>query len=120
MILNSAQKYAVQSIDGPLITIAGPGTGKTQLLSARVGSILEKTDLLPENILCLTFTDAATVAMRKRLIKFMGASAHRVPIFTFHSFCQKVITDYQNEMGIISLEPISELEIVEYFNKVID
>jgi DNA helicase-2/ATP-dependent DNA helicase PcrA len=120
MILNRAQNDAVQSVDGPLITIAGPGTGKTQLLSARVGSILEKTDLLPENILCLTFTDAATVAMRKRLIKFMGASAHRVPIFTFHSFCQKVITDYQNEMGIISLEPISELEIVEYFNKVID
>lgn len=120
MILNLAQNSAVETVDGPLMTIAGPGTGKTQLLSARVGSILEKTDLLPENILCLTFTDAATVAMRKRLIKFMGAMAHRVPIFTFHSFCQKVITDYQNEMGIISLEPISELESIQYYNKIID
>lgn len=120
MILNPAQNKAVEAIEGPLMTIAGPGTGKTQLLSARVGSILEKTDLLPENILCLTFTDAATVAMRKRLIKFMGADAHRVPIFTFHSFCQKVITDYQNELGIQSLEPISELETIQYYNKIID
>ena len=103
MILNPAQNKAVEAIDGPLMTIAGPGTGKTQLLSARVKSILEKTDLHAENILCLTFTDAAAVAMRKRLIDFMKANAHRVPIFTFHSFCQKVITDYQNELGIQSL-----------------
>ncbi|MFM9944860.1 MAG: ATP-dependent DNA helicase [Bacteroidia bacterium] len=120
MILNPAQNKAVDSIEGPLMTIAGPGTGKTQLLSARVGSILEKTDLLPENILCLTFTDAASAAMRKRLIKFMSADAHRVPIFTFHSFCQKVITDYQNEMEILSLEPVSDLETIEFYNKIID
>ncbi len=120
MTLNTAQNEAVEEIDGPLMTIAGPGTGKTQLLSARVGSILNKTDLLPENILCLTFTDAATVALRKRLIEFMGAQAHRVPIFTFHSFCQKVISDYQNEMDILSLEPISDLESIEFYNKIID
>jgi len=120
MKLNLAQNIAVDTIEGPVMVIAGPGTGKTQLLSARVGSILEKTDLLPENILCLTFTDAATVAMRKRLIKFMGSMAHRVPIFTFHSFCQKVINDFQNEMGITSLEPISELETIETYNKIID
>ena len=120
MILNPAQNKAVEAIDGPLMTIAGPGTGKTQLLSARVKSILEKTDLHAENILCLTFTDAAAVAMRKRLIDFMKANAHRVPIFTFHSFCQKVITDYQNELGIQSLEPISELETIQFYNKIID
>ncbi len=120
MILNPAQNKALEAIEGPLLTIAGPGTGKTQLLSARVGSILEKTDLLPENILCLTFTDAASVAMRKRLIKFMGVAAHRVPIFTFHSFSQKVISDYQNELGIQSLEPVSDLEAIVYYNKIID
>jgi DNA helicase-2/ATP-dependent DNA helicase PcrA len=120
MNLNSSQNLAVEAIDGPLMTIAGPGTGKTQLLSARVGSILEKTDLLPENILCLTFTDAATLAMRKRLIGFMGSTAHRIPIFTFHSFCQKVITDFQNEMGVMALEPISDLERIESYNHLID
>jgi DNA helicase-2/ATP-dependent DNA helicase PcrA len=120
MILNDAQSSAVNAIEGPLMVIAGPGTGKTQLLSARVGNILEKTDMMPENVLCLTFTDSATVAMRKRLIKFMGSTAYRVPIFTFHSFCQKVITDYQNEMGISYLEPISELESIEIYNAIID
>jgi len=120
MILNTAQRFAVNAIEGPLMVIAGPGTGKTQLLSARVGNILEKTDMMPENVLCLTFTDSATVAMRKRLIKFMGSTAYRVPIFTFHSFCQKVITDYQNEMGISYLEPISELESIEIYNVIID
>ncbi len=120
MTLNDAQNVAVEEIDGPLITIAGPGTGKTQLLSARVVSILNKTDLLPDNILCLTFTDAATVALRKRLIEFMGAQAHKVSIFTFHSFCQKVINENQNEIGNLALEPISELEIIENYNKIID
>ena len=55
--LNTSQKKAVNLIDGPLLVIAGPGTGKTQLLSARVANILLKTDTLPQNILCLTFTD---------------------------------------------------------------
>lgn len=120
MMLNEAQSGAVNSIDGPLMVIAGPGTGKTQLLSARVGNILETTDLLPENILCLTFTDSATVAMRRRLILFMGSSAYRIPIFTFHSFCQKIITDYQHEMGISFLEPVSDIEVINYYHKIID
>lgn len=120
MMLNEAQRNAVNCIEGPLMVIAGPGTGKTQLLSARVGNILESTDLLPENILCLTFTDSATVAMRKRLISFMGSSAYRIPIFTFHSFCQKIITDYQHEMGISFLEPVSDIEVINYYHKIID
>ena len=120
MNLNLLQTSAVDTIDGPLMIIAGPGTGKTQLLSARILNILNQTDVNPENILCLTFTDSATVSMRKRLIKFMGAGAHRIPIFTFHSFCQKVITDYQNEIGVSSLEPVSELETISFYNKIID
>jgi len=120
MMLNDAQRSAVNCIDGPLMVIAGPGTGKTQLLSARVGNILETTDLLPENILCLTFTDSATVAMRKRLISFMGSAAYRIPIFTFHSFCQKIITDYQHEMGISNLEPVSDIEVINFYHKIID
>lgn len=54
--LNAAQRAAVDTIDGPLLVIAGPGTGKTQLLSARVANILLKTDTSPSNIVCLTFT----------------------------------------------------------------
>jgi len=58
--LNEAQKLAVTTTDGPVLVIAGPGTGKTQLLTTRIAHILTTTDTLPENILCLTFTESAT------------------------------------------------------------
>src|SRR5687767_12029240 len=85
--LNTEQRKAVDSIEGPVMVIAGPGTGKTQILAARIGKILLETDVLPHNILCLTYTDAGVVAMRRRLLKFIGADAYRVNIFTFHAFC---------------------------------
>ena len=70
--LNPQQRKAVDTIEGPVMVIAGPGTGKTQILAARIGKILLDTDARPENILCLTYTDAGTIAMRKRLQKFIG------------------------------------------------
>ena len=66
--LNKAQLEAVKTLEGPVLTIAGPGTGKTHILAARIGQILQETDSAPNNILCLTFTDAAVTAMRKRLL----------------------------------------------------
>ena len=53
--LNKQQKLAVDTIEGPVMTIAGPGTGKTQLLAVRIGNILMQTDVFPHNILCLTY-----------------------------------------------------------------
>ena len=64
--LNTAQLEAVNQIDGPVLVIAGPGTGKTQIIAARIGNILKQTDTAPQNILCLTYTDAGTIAMRQR------------------------------------------------------
>jgi DNA helicase-2/ATP-dependent DNA helicase PcrA len=84
--LNDAQRLAVDTIDGPVMVIAGPGTGKTELLGMRAANILKKTDVLPENILCLTFTEAGSIAMKKRLIDIIGRDAYNVSIFTFHSF----------------------------------
>lgn len=89
--LNPAQKLAVDTIDGPVMVIAGPGTGKTELLSVRVANILQKTDTLPENILCLTFTDSGASAMRERLTDIIGKEAYKVAIHTFHSFGTEVI-----------------------------
>lgn len=89
--LNKAQKQAVDIIDGPLMVIAGPGTGKTELLSIRVAHILKTTDTLPENILCLTFTDSGANAMRQRLVGIIGKDAYKVAIHTFHSFGTEVI-----------------------------
>jgi DNA helicase-2/ATP-dependent DNA helicase PcrA len=89
--LNPAQKQAIDTIDGPLMVVAGPGTGKTELLSMRVANILRQTDVLPDNILCLTFTESAAHAMRQRLIDIIGSGAHKVSINTFHGFGTETI-----------------------------
>lgn len=107
--LNSAQRSAVEQIDGPVLVIAGPGTGKTQLLSTRVGYILKNTDALPQNILCLTFTEAGVEAMRERLTKFLGQDAYDVHISTYHSFGSDLIRYYPEYAGGYDLEPIDEL-----------
>ncbi len=93
-LLNAAQKKAVDTIDGPVMVIAGPGTGKTELLSMRAANILKKTDTLPENILCLTFTESGATAMRKRLVEIVGSSAYKIAIHTFHSFGSEVINHH--------------------------
>src|SRR5580658_2631016 len=118
--LNTQQRQAVDAIDGPVMVIAGPGTGKTQILSARIGKILLETDALPENILCLTYTDAGTIAMRKRLLNFIGPDAYKVNIYTFHAFCNDIIQENLSLFEKTSLDPISDLEKIELFEKLID
>ncbi len=92
--LNTEQRLAVDTIDGPLLVIAGPGTGKTQLLSARVAHILQVTDTLPQNILCLTFTEVGAENMRERLTRFIGQAAYDVQIGTYHAFGGDLIQRY--------------------------
>ncbi len=118
--LNPAQQKAVNTLDGPVMVIAGPGTGKTQILAARIGKILLDTDTQPQNILCLTYTDAGTIAMRKRLQQFIGVDAYKVNIYTFHAFCNDVIQDNLSLFEKISLDAISELESIELFKQLID
>lgn len=118
--LNSAQTEAVNQIDGPVLVVAGPGTGKTQILSARIGNILKTTDAQPHNILCLTYTDAGTIAMRKRLNDFIGPAAYNVHIFTFHAFCNKVIQENLEFFGIRELQPISDIEQIELLHELVD
>src|SRR5580704_2641516 len=118
--LNEQQRMAVDSIEGPVMVIAGPGTGKTQILSARIGKILLETDTLPENILCLTYTDAGTIAMRKRLLQFIGPDAYKVNIYTFHAFCNNIIQENLSFFEKPSLNPISELEKIELFEILIN
>lgn len=92
--LNDEQKAAVQAVDGPVLVVAGPGTGKTQLLSVRVANILRSADVNPSNILCLTFTDNAARNMLERLEKLIGQPAYHVAIHTFHSFGSDIINQY--------------------------
>src|SRR5436190_1178966 len=118
--LNEMQRLAVDTIDGPVMVIAGPGTGKTQILASRVGKILLETDAQPENILCLTYTDAGVVAMRKRLLQFIGSDAYKVNIYTFHAFCNDVIQENLSLFEKTALDPISDLERIELFKELID
>lgn len=117
--LNSRQRDAVEHLEGPLMVIAGPGTGKTEILGARIGQILLQTDTDPSNILCLTFTEAGTFAMRERLIKFIGADAHNIPIHTFHSFCNKVIQELPEKFKRYDLDAISDLEQIELMDELV-
>ena len=118
--LNEQQQLAVNTIEGPVMVIAGPGTGKTQILGARIGKILLDTDTQPENILCLTYTDAGAVAMRKRLLSFIGPDAYKVNIYTFHAFCNDVIQDNLSLFEKTALDAISELESIELFTDLIN
>jgi DNA helicase-2/ATP-dependent DNA helicase PcrA len=118
--LNTQQKLAVDTIEGPVMVIAGPGTGKTQILSARIGKILLETDTAPQNILCLTYTDAGAVAMRKRLLGFIGSDAYKVNIYTFHAFCNDVIQENLSLFEKNSLDAVSDLERIELFKILID
>lgn len=89
--LNTKQRQAVDNIDGPVLVVAGPGTGKTELLAIRTANILKLTDILPTNILLLTFTEAGSFNMRERMIKLIGEVGYRIPIYTFHAFASDII-----------------------------
>ncbi|HEX5447587.1 MAG TPA: ATP-dependent helicase, partial [Candidatus Saccharimonadales bacterium] len=107
--LNPKQSQAVETIDGPLLVIAGPGTGKTQLISTRVGYILQKTDTPPEAILCLTFTEAGVQAMRERLSSLLGQTAYDINLSTYHAFGGEILRRYPEFFEDVELELIDEL-----------
>src|ERR1035437_2736712 len=97
--LNPEQKEAVETIDGPVMVVAGPGTGKTQILALRIGNILKKTDIGADGVLCLTFTNSAVRAMRDRLTRYIGNTASRVQILTFHKFAGLIVEEFYSLLG---------------------
>ncbi len=115
--LNKAQKRAVDAIEGPVMIVAGPGSGKTEVLSLRVGNILRETDTRPGNILCLTFTESAALNMRDRLSKLIGAEAYKISIHTFHNLAVEIIGRYPEFFygGALfaAADPISQIAIME-------
>jgi DNA helicase-2/ATP-dependent DNA helicase PcrA len=117
--LNPQQKQAVDTLIGPVMVVAGPGSGKTQLLSLRVANILNTQDVLPENIICLTFTDAAAYNMRQRLASFIGKDAYKVNIHTFHSFGQSLLKDYTEYTAGMERVAIDDVFIAEIIGDII-
>ncbi|MFH1189018.1 MAG: ATP-dependent DNA helicase [bacterium] len=119
--LNTAQKKAVDIVECPVMVVAGPGTGKTQILTLRIANILLQTHAEPENILALTFTEAAAAEMKRRLSAIIGSQAYGVNIATFHGFCNEVIQtnpDMFNE--IIGRTPSDEAIQVRLIQEAIE
>ena len=97
--LNPRQKEAVDAIDGPVMVVAGPGTGKTQVLALRIANIVTQTDTPPSGVLCLTFTNAGVHAMRERLLRLMGSEGSKVVVNTFHTFALRQIEQHYALLG---------------------
>ena len=111
--LNAIQRLAVDTIEGPVLVVAGPGTGKTEVLTLRIANILRLTDTVPEQILALTFTESGAKAMRERLRLYIGSLAYQVPIYTFHGFTARLISHYPDLFGeIVGGRPLTDLEKV--------
>lgn len=119
-MLNAEQREAVDTIEGPVMVIAGPGTGKTQILTLRIANIIKQTDTDPHNILALTFTEAAATNMRKRLQQLIGQPALQVKITTFHAFANEVISMYPDAFPeIIGSLPITEVDRLQLIEQII-
>jgi DNA helicase-2/ATP-dependent DNA helicase PcrA len=109
--LNTAQKQAVDTIEGPVLVLAGPGTGKTQVVAMRVANILRRTQMRPSNILCLTFSTSGAKAMRERLRQIIGPDAYGVTVSTIHGFCNDLILSHPHIFEQFrALEAVSEIE----------
>ncbi len=117
-ILNAAQRKAVDTIEGPVVVIAGPGTGKTTILTLRIANILKQTDTSPDSILALTFTDSGAQAMRRKLVETIGATGYKVAIHTFHGFAAYLIEKYPDYFPrIIGSRIINEIEQIKIIEK---
>ena len=118
---NPEQHEAIRALHGPVLVIAGPGTGKTDVLSLRIGNILASTDAAASNILCLTYTEAGASEMRARLLEYIGPEANNVRIQTFHGFCNSVIQEHLEIFGgTQEMKPVSDLEKIEIIIEILD
>jgi len=119
--LNAAQKEAVQKLDGPVLITAGPGTGKTHLLSFRAAAIMKERKVPGENILILTYTNAAARSVKERLAGIVGFAGYRIFADTFHGFANSVILDSEEAAGTLGERiQMTDLEKIQCLQYIID
>ncbi len=101
--LNKAQKEAVMHLDGPLLIVAGAGSGKTKVLTSRIANIIKEKKAFPNQILAVTFTNKAAKEMQSRVSKILGSSATGLSwLGTFHSICAKLLRKHASAAGLNS------------------
>ena len=97
--LNPAQADAVETLSGPLLILAGAGSGKTKVLTTRIAYLVEDKQVLPANILAITFTNKAANEMRERVENIIGENSREMWISTFHSCCVRILRKDINKIG---------------------
>ena len=97
--LNPEQKRAVLHDKGPLLILAGAGSGKTRVLTHRIAYLIEERDVNPYNILAITFTNKAAREMRERVDKIVGYGSENIWVSTFHSTCVRILRRYADTIG---------------------
>lgn len=97
--LNDRQKEAVLYGDGPLLILAGAGSGKTSVLTKRVAYLIKERNVSPKNIVAITFTNKAAKEMKERIIKEVGKEGYDIQISTFHSFGLRIIKENYEKLG---------------------
>ena len=98
--LNDKQKEAVSIVDGPLLVIAGAGSGKTKVLTTKIADLVLNENVLPSNILAITFTNKAAKEMKQRVLNMVGVIGNQIQISTFHSFGLAILKKHYNKLGL--------------------
>ncbi|MFH0857851.1 MAG: ATP-dependent DNA helicase [Candidatus Magasanikbacteria bacterium] len=98
--LNKAQKEAIEYVDGPLLIVAGAGTGKTTVVTEKIAHLINSGLAKPEEILAITFTDKAAGEMEERVDQLLSIGYVDIQISTFHSFCQRLLEDFGMDIGL--------------------
>jgi DNA helicase-2/ATP-dependent DNA helicase PcrA len=119
--LNAQQKLAVDTIQGPVMVVAGPGTGKTLVLTMRIANIIKQGAALPDEIVALTFTESAAAEMRRRVVELVGSSGYHVAINTFHGLCNGILQDYPEYFSrFAGAQNASRVEQIKIIREILD